>query len=312
MFEQFVESVAETFRSVSKNGFVVDVPGDVLWKTYINSFSNEFNPVVGARTLHDCNLCKAFIVQYGGVVRIDSDYTLSTIWDNSFRIHGYGNTALAMSSIVKSAGINSRFYTASSKIGHSVSRIKINGSGQYLRHLHGHYDGMISCDVEYEIDRSVSEYNILNFFTQFTSDQIGRAVSLFNSGALLHGDKFVYTLRRIESMLSTRQQLGSASSRNNAVWLMSLRESYGYLNNAYLIDVLHATSRGATFRDVVTMWNSQFARGGNSAESILERKMKDDALQFVIDNGYISDLPIIAFERKFNNDQHVMNRRSIC
>ena len=41
--------------------FVVDVSGDELWETYLESFPPEHNQIYRERREHDCSCCKAFV-----------------------------------------------------------------------------------------------------------------------------------------------------------------------------------------------------------------------------------------------------------
>ena len=101
--------------------FVVDVPKDALWDTYLKSFPEGTNPVYLERTEHDCNCCRQFIKTLGAVVAVDANGNLSSIWDvtvDSF----YQHVADALSALVKQAKVVKPFFYYEATIGTRQSR----------------------------------------------------------------------------------------------------------------------------------------------------------------------------------------------
>ena len=70
-FNLFKNAVAKQFATMMKHDlFVVDIEGDALWETYIQSFPAGTNPIYRERTEHDCSCCKSFIRAVGRVVAL--------------------------------------------------------------------------------------------------------------------------------------------------------------------------------------------------------------------------------------------------
>lgn len=77
MFNTLKATVAKRFAAMVKQGqlFVVKYDRDDIWYTYLRAYPQE------TQQEHNCNCCKSFIRQMGGVVFIDKNNQLQTLWD---------------------------------------------------------------------------------------------------------------------------------------------------------------------------------------------------------------------------------------
>ena len=81
MFKNFKEAVNQQFDLLSKYPlFLLDVDPDLMWETYLTSFSPKDNPIFRERTVHDCSCCRNFIKYYGNVCAIIEN-KLVYLWD---------------------------------------------------------------------------------------------------------------------------------------------------------------------------------------------------------------------------------------
>ena len=99
-FLEFKKSLQNRLDFLISKGelFVLNVSKDILWTTYINSFSNEKNPIYVTNTVHDGMYDKTWIRNYGGIVAI-IDGKLESLWDIS--CGDYQPTANNMKSLMK-------------------------------------------------------------------------------------------------------------------------------------------------------------------------------------------------------------------
>lgn len=82
--------------------FYVEIDRDEIWQVYLDSFSEA------DRQEHNCNSCKAFLRQYGGIIAIGEEGQYITLWAHvNQSLHEY---------IIKRA-ITDRFYTDQKKAG---------------------------------------------------------------------------------------------------------------------------------------------------------------------------------------------------
>ena len=87
-FKKFSEMVSKEFQKLQKEAETLGnetlwVAKDVekLWQVYLEAFPEGTNPIYCERAEHDCNTCKQFIRQGGGVMYISGGIR-HTIWDN--------------------------------------------------------------------------------------------------------------------------------------------------------------------------------------------------------------------------------------
>jgi len=81
-FKPFRDAVEAQYNKLQATGklYTVQIDKDVLWESYLNSFSSAANPIYRERTEHDCSACKTFVRNIGAVVAIIDDKLVS-VWD---------------------------------------------------------------------------------------------------------------------------------------------------------------------------------------------------------------------------------------
>ena len=118
-FRTLQVAVKAQFDKMSKGSaklFKVGIDRDQVFETYLKAFPEGTNPLYKERTEHDCRVCKQFIRQAGGIVGIDKDLNMVSIWD--FKIDNfYQEVVDAMSSYVKALVIVNPLLVNERKIG---------------------------------------------------------------------------------------------------------------------------------------------------------------------------------------------------
>lgn len=76
MFEHVKKLMQQQFAGLVANGplFQVELDRDLVWQKYLNAFPEA------TRQEHNCNCCKSFLRQYGGIVGIKNNQII-TLWD---------------------------------------------------------------------------------------------------------------------------------------------------------------------------------------------------------------------------------------
>jgi len=84
-FPLFARLVAATFQHLCKtsNVFTSGVTGDDLYTAYIAAFPEGTNPIFKKATEHECSCCKGFIRRVGGIVTVNDDGHINTVWDDA-------------------------------------------------------------------------------------------------------------------------------------------------------------------------------------------------------------------------------------
>lgn len=137
-FIQFKQALRQKLEAMSSQDlFRVDVDKDLLWQTYLDSFPEGTNPIINERTEHDCQSCKQFIRSAGGIVLINHEYELVSIWD--VEVGGHQQiVADAMAEVVKAQKIRGVLLHPEKHLGADYNH-KLLESGETIKYNHFHF-----------------------------------------------------------------------------------------------------------------------------------------------------------------------------
>lgn len=149
-FETFRDKLWAHFEEMIKDGaplFRTGVSYEDLWDAYLNSFTDEENPIFRVRRTYDCSCCRHFIRDFGDVVT-SKDGVLTSIWDFDAPAP-FDKVCKNLSKLAKSDYINEPFWSRVKRIGteHSIENldmpIDINGYGRIQTMTYKHF----YCDI---------------------------------------------------------------------------------------------------------------------------------------------------------------------
>lgn len=136
-FKPFAVAVNNNVLAMSATGlFMTNIDKDALWDLYLNSFPAGTNPLYRERTEHDCTCCKQFIRNIGGVVTIDADLNVISIWDNIQLGNEYDVVAAALSAYVKQHAIVDVYFNDTKKVGVESNHEMKDGNVRTYNHFH--------------------------------------------------------------------------------------------------------------------------------------------------------------------------------
>ena len=137
-FKPFATAVNNNVLGMSATGlFMTNVDKDALWDLYLSSFPAGTNPLYRERSEHDCTCCKQFIRNIGGVVTIDSELNVISIWDNIELGNEYDVVAAALSKFVKQHAIVDVYFNDNNKVGvESNHEMGAGGAVRTYNHFH--------------------------------------------------------------------------------------------------------------------------------------------------------------------------------
>lgn len=136
-FKPFAVAVNNNVLAMSATGlFMTNIDKDALWDLYLSSFPAGTNPLYRERTEHDCTCCKQFIRNIGGVVTIDSDLNVISIWDNIQLGNEYDVVAAALSAYVKQHAIVDVYFNDTKKVGVESNHEMKDGNVRTYNHFH--------------------------------------------------------------------------------------------------------------------------------------------------------------------------------
>lgn len=136
-FKPFAVAVNNNVLAMSATGlFMTNIDKDALWDLYLSSFPAGTNPLYRERTEHDCTCCKQFIRNIGGVVTIDADLNVVSIWDNIQLGNEYDVVAAALSAYVKQHAIVDVYFNDTKKVGVESNHEMKDGNVRTYNHFH--------------------------------------------------------------------------------------------------------------------------------------------------------------------------------
>ena len=163
-FKQFADKVHAKYTQLAKNDILyrTNVSKDVLWNTYINTYTGDEAKIFRERPIHDCQTCKSFINRLGNVVSVN-DYVLDSIWNVEGLEGQYKTVAENMHKLVIAGSISSIFYTNEKLIGKEYNIEVLEKGDIRWEHFYANIDEkFIKNDIaslNSDIESTVSVFN---------------------------------------------------------------------------------------------------------------------------------------------------------
>lgn len=99
------------------NAYQTDADRDELWNIYIESIPARINQIYRTRREYDCSCCRHFIKDIGGIVFIDDELNLHTIWGFQVDDPDFQPVMDALDAYVKSRKITDVFLSRFASVG---------------------------------------------------------------------------------------------------------------------------------------------------------------------------------------------------
>ena len=110
-FKDLKSQVQQSFKNLQKhNLFYVEIDRDKIFQLYLDGFKEE------EKQEFNCNCCKSFLRQYGGVVVIIGNKKVS-IWDNVEAPEQFKKSIQLINAYIHSLPIYSTFFAEQVKCG---------------------------------------------------------------------------------------------------------------------------------------------------------------------------------------------------
>lgn len=111
-FKDFRDKIEAHFVLMQESQlYISNVAADTLWEEYLNSYPEEI------RQEYNCNNCKHFITRAGGILTINDDLSLTSIWDIDIQDSVFKNVCDRLSKLNREAGIRCLFKSDELQIG---------------------------------------------------------------------------------------------------------------------------------------------------------------------------------------------------
>lgn len=228
-FHHLRAPVEARFNAMTKlDLFCVEVHGDELWERYLASFPPGSDPIYLKRTQHDCNCCKKFIRDVGGVVAL-KDGKLTSIWDITSSEPAYQAVANAMAELVKSRAIKEPFLHYEKQVGTEKSRKLVDGKTvETFSHFFaqipwrpntGRTYFMAGKDIATALGKAIDLRNLfLRGLTTLTQDALDTVLELIAEKSLYRGEQYEGTVKAFSAKKAEFAKLPEGEQRELYAW----------------------------------------------------------------------------------------------
>ena len=288
-FKNFKSQLQKNFEEMIKGHdvlFVTDVEKDVIWNTYLNSYSEE------EKQGHNCNACRQFLKPYANIVVIGADNKLKSIWD--FKADNeYAAVAENLNKLVTSAPIKGVFVTKVAKLGHDSNPAKLE-SGEIV--IWQHLSFVLPTKF---VDRSSkSEESVMADYVghkdvfkrsleELTQDSVETVLELIAQNSLYRGVESKEILEIFLKHKKAYMKL-SAAEKDNYAWANSVKASGAVtkIRNNSIGTLLINLSEGKDLDFAVTAFEKVMCPANyKRPTAIVTKKMVEDAEKTIDEMG---------------------------
>lgn len=278
--------------------FLSDVDKDRLWDIYLESFPTGSNPILRERRSFDCSCCRHFIKTFGGVVTIDENNKVQTIWDFTTDSDVYQSVVDALSNYVKSLNIVDVFVTDQNKFGVDCNYEKLpDDTVRTWHHFYIELPSYLVTTDKSSIGRITGNYrDVRNVFQrsleEINKDAVESVLDLIASKSLYKGEEWFAVLSKFLTVHNEYHKL-SEVEKANYCWRKSveLGASIGKIRNHSIGVLLTDLSVGIDFDKAVKRYENIVAPSNyKRPKAIFTKKMIEEAQLKLTDLGLMNSL----------------------
>lgn len=289
-FRPFKEVVEKRFNLLQQedNLFVVDIPKDILWETYLKAFPEGTNPIFRERTEHDCSCCRYFIKNAGGVVAIGNGYELRSMWDVEAP-YPYDVVAKAMRELVENAAIDRKFYHFEPRIGVDYN-LEADGAKTYRwEHFHQSLVTRFVCSKDRrakQIGDAYDDFQVFSRTMELDPAAFETVNDLIGQNSLYRGEQFADQVRKMAYIRNCYSYV-EPHQRENFCWKTSAKlQGASRLRNNSIGTLLVDLSDGVPLETAVKSYEQKVAPANyKRPTSLITKTMIDNAQKKIEELG---------------------------
>ena len=257
-FTLFATAIKQQFDIMTQHPlFFVDIPRDIMWKHYLESFPPGTNEIYRERREYDCNHCRNFIKNVGNVVAI-TDGTKVSVWDVTVPDY-YQIVTNAMSSLIKSAPIRDIFIHREAKVGQQ-SNIELTASGtKTWTHFHCILpQKFVDTDVATRLGKVNSIHSVFKRgLDTIDLESLNIVLDLINQDSIYRGAEHKSTVESFIA-LKTKYQALSETDKDLFTWA-NLNSPSARFRNTVIGTLVQDIAEGTPLEDAVKAFESKVA-----------------------------------------------------
>lgn len=302
MFSEVKQKVKEQFDLMCKGQthlYTVDPDRDKIWELYLEGFTED------VRQGNNCNCCKSFLRQYGGIVTIVNNQ-LCSIWD--IDIEGeYAQSIKNVREYIKSLPVKDVFLNTFAGLGTDRNTAQTENGPVVWTHFHVTlpkefiYKGSASIESkqgEYRDNKTVLKRSL----DELTIDATETILELVAQNSLYRGAEFKGML---EEFLKIQKEYKNVPTKekDNYCWAKSaiVSQSLSRIKNTSIGTLLIDLSTGKELDEAVSAFERVVAPSNyKRPNAIVTPRMVEEAKKRLEEMGFMDSL-----ERRFANQGDV-------
>jgi hypothetical protein len=309
MFSTIKEAVEKQIDYMKhRQLFRVLIDRDLLWDTYLKSFPKGTNPIFKERSEHDCNCCKHFIRQVGGMVAI-IDGKLVSIWDVTLKEGNFfQGIADALSAVVKTKLIDNIYLHTEPVVGINKNFSK-KPDGTIVPHYHFYWKlpaALVmhkdSIGTHLANVRSLKDV-MLRSLTELTLESVDTVLDLIAQNSVYRGEEHKFVLTEFRKLKVEFAKLKTPAEQDIFCWsrVTTASPAVAAIRNTSIGTLLTDLSEGKDLEYAVKSFETKVAPSNYKRPTALVTKaMIDNAKKTVVELGLEP-----ALERRYATIQDI-------
>lgn len=312
-FKQLNDKIKANFDLMQQGKlFLVDLSGIDVSKTYLESFKPEDDPIWRDpnSSTHNCRNDLRFLERYAGIVSLDADLNLHSIFDIEIEESSkYYEPIRALSRLVKSRPIQSVFKESyeylnstnygkvstknpTQRIGNEYTKVMYTEKnpdpfgvipvGEVHTYHHFHLDLSNNHIVDYAntINNINTDYQLIQKSLGISLGTIDTILDWIDEDILFNGKA------HREKLVELRNIIKNKKDHQNYVWTVETK--YPRVINELIGTVLQEIEKGKDLDQVVLDYNKRVDPVNYmKSKKAITKGQKDQAQKFIEENGYI-------------------------
>lgn len=255
MFKDLQAKVKKQFDVLTATGalYYVDVDKETIWQKYLDAFSEA------DRASNVCNCCRQFIRMYAGVVALNKNQEVMTLWDFEAKDDEYDASIKVLREYVKSLPIAGIFYSPVACVGteKNVDRVRNLIWNHYHLTIPRKF---VNADAGPLVGSANDDKNVLErSLNQITDEAVEITLELIASKSLYRGNEHEATLKSFKSIKNEYKQF--KGNKKNFCWAKSLtvNKAVCRIRNSAIGTLLNDLSEGRELDSALTAFEKVVA-----------------------------------------------------
>lgn len=299
-FNNVKNLLAENFNRISavNRFFETDIDKDYLWNLYLDSFPEGANPIYRERRVYDCSACRQFIRNIGGVVYIDDDLNLHSIFEFDTRSATFQPVMDALANYVTSRPIIDIYLNDAPTVGVKQNReLLTDGTVQTWEHffvklpssMYDTHDHIPTEKAKIRDRKNVFKRSL----DEISMDAIDTVLELISSNTLYKGEEWKNPLTLLKNFKELYSVIPDTKKDLYACrTALTIGDTIGRIRNHSIGVLLTDISEGMDLDTAVRRYEKIVAPTNyKRPKAIYTKKMLEEAKKTITKLGYIDSLP---------------------